>query len=216
MQSRYILVLLHHALLLLTLSLFFFLQPLPPGDILIHCGDMTDTGKASEVDSFVKWFASQPHPHKVMIAGNHDITLDEGYYAQKWKRFHPKRCDQLHHQERPGGLVPSPASARSLFYHNDSGIIALENSGACIRGLQFWGSPFSAEFCNWSHSVQRGGAAADLWKQIPSGTHVLLTHGPPIGYGDAVEQRRTGDVSRVPRCWSDIFAPICLLILVAC
>jgi hypothetical protein len=182
-------------IVVLTLSLLLFLQPLPPGDILIHCGDMTNTGKASEVDGFVKWFASQPHPHKVMIAGNHDITLDEGYYARKWKRFHPERRDQLLHQERPDGFVPPPTSARSLFYHNDSGIIALENSGACIRGLQFWGSPFSPEFCNWSHSVERGQAAAELWKQIPSGTHVLLTHGPPIGYGDAVGQRRTGDVS---------------------
>ncbi len=190
------------------------LQPLPLGDILIHCGDMTNTGKASEIDDFVRWFASQPHAHKVMIAGNHDITLDEGYYARKWKRFHPELCNQLLHKETQDGFVPPPTSARTLFYHNDSGIIALENSSACIRGLKFWGSPYSPEFCGWSHAVERGGPAADLWKQIPSGTHVLLTHGPPIGYGDAVQKRRTGDVSSAAML--DWYIHGTLLILAAC
>ena len=156
---------------------------------------MTNTGRATEISSFVEWFAAHPHPHKVMIAGNHDISLDESYYASSWQRFHAKRCNNIIHQETSDGFVPPPTSARSLFYCNTFGIIALENSAACIRGLQFWGSPFSPEFCNWSHSVERGPPAADLWKQIPSGTRVLLTHGPPVGYGDAVHQRRTGDVS---------------------
>ncbi len=154
---------------------------------------MTDTGRATEISSFVEWFASRPHAHKVMIAGNHDITLDECFYASNWTRFHTERCSNLIHEETSDGFVPPPTSARELFY-NRSGIIALENSAASIRGLQFWGSPFSAEFCKWSHSVQRGSAAAALWAQIPSATHVLLTHGPPVGYGDAVNQRRTGDV----------------------
>jgi predicted MPP superfamily phosphohydrolase len=172
-----------------------FLQPLPAGDILVHCGDMTDTGKATEISSFLEWFASHPHPHKVMIAGNHDVTLDERYYASSWQRFHTERCNNLILEETSDGFVPPPTSARSLFYGNGRGIIALENAAVCIRGLQFWGSPFSAEFCKWSHSVERGQPAADLWKQIPSGTHVLLTHGPPVGYGDLVNERRTGDVS---------------------
>jgi hypothetical protein len=177
------------------LNLYFIFQPLPAGDILIHCGDMTNTGKASEINSFVQWFASHPHSHKVMIAGNHDITLDERYYANNWKRFHTERCNNLIHEEASDGFVAPPTSARAIFYASGSGITALENSGVCIRGLNFWGSPFSPEFCNWSHSVERGEPAAELWKQIPLGTHVLLTHGPPVGYGDAVGQRRTGDVS---------------------
>jgi len=158
---------------------------------------MTNTGTATEIQSFVKWFASHPHPHKVMIAGNHDITLDERFYARKWNRFHSERCDQLVQEETSDGFVRPSTSCRALFYRKDCPIIALENSGACIRGLQFWGSPYSPEFCDWSHSVQRGASAADLWRQIPSGTHVLLTHGPPIAYGDAVNERRTGDVSNV-------------------
>lgn len=187
----------HRMCFICILCSFVFLQPLPAGDILVHCGDMTNTGKATEIQSFVKWFASHPHPHKVMIAGNHDVTLDENFYARKWNRFHSERCDHLIQEETSDGFVPPATTSRAIFYRKDSPIIALENSGACIRGLQFWGSPCSPEFCEWSHSVQRGGSAADLWQQIPSGTQVLLTHGPPIGYGDAVNERRTGDVSDV-------------------
>lgn len=130
-----------------------------------------------------------------MIAGNHDISLDEQFYASSWNRFHSQRCNLLIHEETQDGFVPSPTGVRALFYGNQYGIIALENSGACIRGLNFWGSPLSPEFCKWSHSVQRGAPAAELWRQIPLGTHVLLTHGPPIGYGDCVNGLRTGDVS---------------------
>lgn len=46
-------------------------QPLPEGDILIHCGDFCNRGK--DIQRFVKWFAAQSScPHKIVIQGNHD------------------------------------------------------------------------------------------------------------------------------------------------
>ena len=45
---------------------------LPIGDVLIHAGDATSSGTPDEVDRFLGWFASQAHPHKILIAGNHD------------------------------------------------------------------------------------------------------------------------------------------------
>lgn len=44
----------------------------PPGDVLIHAGDFSGHGTLDEVDTFMRWFALQPHKHKVVIAGNHD------------------------------------------------------------------------------------------------------------------------------------------------
>jgi len=49
---------------------------LPPGDILVHTGDFSFQGNREEYDKFVEWFAKQPHPHKVFIAGNHDRILE--------------------------------------------------------------------------------------------------------------------------------------------
>ena len=44
----------------------------PDGDLLIHAGDGTGRGSPSEVKRWFEWLASLPHPHKVVIAGNHD------------------------------------------------------------------------------------------------------------------------------------------------
>jgi Icc-related predicted phosphoesterase len=49
---------------------------LPPGDVLIHAGDMTMRGKESEVVDFLNWFQQQPFDHKVLIAGNHDFFFE--------------------------------------------------------------------------------------------------------------------------------------------
>jgi Icc-related predicted phosphoesterase len=46
---------------------------LPPGDVLIHAGDWTHRGRVHECLSFLKWFAAQPHPDKILICGNHEM-----------------------------------------------------------------------------------------------------------------------------------------------
>lgn len=51
--------------------------PIPKGDILIHAGDLTDSGTASDIQEQLDWLKSQPHPVKVVIAGNHDSWFDK-------------------------------------------------------------------------------------------------------------------------------------------
>eukprot|EP00455_Lapot_gusevi_P014836 TRINITY_DN17476_c0_g1_i1.p1 TRINITY_DN17476_c0_g1~~TRINITY_DN17476_c0_g1_i1.p1 ORF type:complete len:258 (-),score=34.00 TRINITY_DN17476_c0_g1_i1:42-815(-) len=48
---------------------------MPPGDVLLHCGDFTKKGLLEEVTSFNAWLGTLPYPHKVVIAGNHDISV---------------------------------------------------------------------------------------------------------------------------------------------
>ena len=47
----------------------------PDGDILLHAGDLTQTGSFEEVSESLEWLRSLPHAHKVIIAGNHDFAL---------------------------------------------------------------------------------------------------------------------------------------------
>ncbi|KAK4123557.1 Metallo-dependent phosphatase [Parathielavia appendiculata] len=62
-------------------------QPeLPTGDILIHAGDLTENGSFDEVQAGLTWLSSQPHPFKFLIAGNHDVLLDEAFLQK-----HPER-----------------------------------------------------------------------------------------------------------------------------
>lgn len=48
----------------------------PPGDVLIHAGDMTNMGTVEEVRDVMRWFDRLPHQHKVFIAGNHDWLFE--------------------------------------------------------------------------------------------------------------------------------------------
>lgn len=49
------------------------LGSLPHGDVLVHCGDFTNTGTPKEIESFMDWFYQQPHRHKLVVWGNHEI-----------------------------------------------------------------------------------------------------------------------------------------------
>lgn len=43
------------------------------GDILVHCGDVSNVGKPHEIKEFLDWFSNTDFTHKVFIAGNHDF-----------------------------------------------------------------------------------------------------------------------------------------------
>lgn len=51
------------------------LRDLPPADVIVHCGDITDNGTDDEVYDFANWFIELPYPHKIFITGNHDLCL---------------------------------------------------------------------------------------------------------------------------------------------
>ena len=53
---------------------------LPPGDILLHAGDVSKRGRPHEVQDFINWFAAQDYEHKIFIAGNHDFFFEK--YSQ--------------------------------------------------------------------------------------------------------------------------------------
>lgn len=52
-------------------------RTIPEGDILIHAGDFTRCGHLQEVRDFNNWLGSLPHKHKIVIAGNHELTFDQ-------------------------------------------------------------------------------------------------------------------------------------------
>lgn len=91
---------------------------IPDGDILIHAGDLTNVGTLKEIKSVERWIGSLPHKHKVhdlgftscattaevathshtqtgnsqiIIAGNHDTSLEVAYYDKFWKLWHSKK-----------------------------------------------------------------------------------------------------------------------------
>jgi predicted phosphodiesterase len=145
------------------------LTDLPAGDVLVHAGDFTSRGGLEEVQDFVEWMCSLPYEHKLVIAGNHELSLDTDW------------CDgQGNSSKAEAHSAEALAALRSC-----PGINFLEHASVNIGGYEFFGSPYQPAFCGWAFNVPRGAQCNAKWSAIPDDTDVLITHGPPLGHGDA-------------------------------
>ncbi|KAL3908512.1 MAG: hypothetical protein SGILL_008454 [Bacillariaceae sp.] len=151
---------------------------LPRGDILIHAGDFSKTGEVKTIEDLSEYFAESGFQKIVVIAGNHDMTLDREYYQRRGDKIHrnPMNCDQA-----------QAAIERNATYLNDS-------SWTSDDGLTFYGSPYSPYFFGWAFNLHRGEPIKECWDKIPSHEEwpvdILMTHGPPLGRGDLTAERR--------------------------
>lgn len=50
---------------------------LTDADVLVHAGDVSNSGKEHEIVDFLKWFGAKPHAHKIFIASNHDFFFEK-------------------------------------------------------------------------------------------------------------------------------------------
>lgn len=53
------------------------LDDMPEADVLVHSGDISNSGTEEEVLDFLNWFIELPYPHKIFVTGNHDLCLWE-------------------------------------------------------------------------------------------------------------------------------------------
>lgn len=63
----------------------------------------------------------------------------------------------------------------------------LLDSGVTVEGLRIWGSPWQPWFFDWAFNLQRGPEIRAKWKLVPDATDILITHGPPRGFGDRTD-----------------------------
>lgn len=144
----------------------------PAGDILLNAGDITRSGEPGQIEDYLAWLGEQPHPHKVLVAGNHDITLHTDYYQRSWRRFHRRYGRPLDHGQTRTLLQQSPA------------VHYLEDELVEVAGLRIYGSPWQPTFYDWAFNATRGPEISRYWSRIPDRVDVLVTHGPPLGRGD--------------------------------
>ena len=135
---------------------------LPDGDVLLHAGDLSQYGMFEEIQAQLDWLKTQPHQHKIVIAGNHDLLLDSAFV-----KSHPDR------------ELDKRGKSRCDLDWGD--IVYLQNSSVNImcgqRSFSIFGSPLTPRCGNFAFQYE---PSNDLWKgRVPRGTRILLTHGPP-------------------------------------
>lgn len=137
-----------------------------PCDVLIIAGDVCSSGDINEFELFTDWLISQSDKFNkaLLVAGNHDFCFVR----------HRVLCLQILRQ----------ALGDKVVYLEDSEIV--------IDGVKFYGSPWQPEFNSWAFNLPRGERLKTVWSNIPRDVNVLITHGPPHGIGDRVNNVHAG------------------------
>ena len=160
---------------------------LPPGDILIHAGDLTAQGTFDEMQAQLRWLSSQPHTHKIVIAGNHDFILDESSETKFLSRegISAAEREKLHWN----GFRYLQNEAVSLE------LPVLASGEQQIRKVKIYGSPLTPECGFWAFQYP---AIRDVWTgRVPDDTDILVVHGPPALYGDCDGEMSPGGKMKV-------------------
>ena len=146
---------------------------LPGGDILIHAGDIMNSGyNKNDILDFCAWFRSlDQYDAKIFIAGNHDRMFENHLGAVKELISLFLDIDYL----QDNNLV--------LYGNGPNGDMSENN-------IHIYGSPWQPEFYAWAFNLPRNGIElASRWEAIPDNTDILVTHGPAFGTLDTVAGR---------------------------
>ncbi len=67
-------------------------------------------------------------------------------------------------------------------------IIYLQDQLYWYSGYAIWGSPWTPNYCDWHFMLPRGEELKNKWDMIPTYVDILVTHGPPAGVLDEVQE----------------------------
>ena len=126
----------------------------PEADLLIVAGDFCAHGKQGEARNFVAWLRELPHPHKVIVAGNHDLCMEADLSLGR-RLFH--------------------AEGEHYLFDREVTVCGLRIYGSP------WQPAFHDWAFNLPRN---GEALRTVWDRIPEGLDILVTHGPPHGILD--------------------------------
>ncbi|KAL1983287.1 hypothetical protein VTN96DRAFT_309 [Rasamsonia emersonii] len=163
----------------------------PDGDLLIHAGDLCNDGSVREIQATVDWLKRLPHPHKVVIAGNHDSYFD---VRSRREEDRDKSLATVSASTASISSIDDPDSHRidwgeNIHYLQHSSVTLSfpgTSPGQHGRTLNIYGAPqipatvpFGPEHA-FTYSPHH-----DAWTgTIPMETDILVTHAPPKGHLD--------------------------------
>lgn len=137
---------------------------MPDGDVLAICGDICPVRHSHD-----------PHDQSAWLDGTFRGWLDT--------------------QTRRYGAVVGIAGNHDFVFERklqplDLSWTYLEDRGATVKGLRFWGSPWQPPFDDWAFNLEESGIEDKLAAAPEGAVDVLLTHGPPYL---TLDQTRRGE-----------------------
>lgn len=169
-------------------------------DVVIHCGDMTEESKLEEYRTAVRMLKGIDAPLKLVIAGNHDFSLDDRVFQTHLSEIRHKINDEQLMKSTYGDL----GDARAVLEAEDAkqaGIVFLDEgihhfdlqNGA---HLTVYASPFTAsKSTGWG--FQYNPAHEEHQWNIDQDIDVVMTHSPPLGILDYTDSRSRAGIANL-------------------
>lgn len=153
----------------------------------------------------MQWLEKADFEAKIVVAGNHDVTLDEVFYTEYGSYFHNQS------PQSPQDCLNVLTSSPTMTYLNHSSTTIELNKHPILRtSFTVFGSPYSPRSGMWAFGYgqatpdaeARGGVeqpqactstapkAFDLWSAIPLDTDIVITHTPPYTHCDEATSKR--------------------------
>ncbi|KAI1403371.1 ser/Thr protein phosphatase family protein [Hypoxylon fuscum] len=164
----------------------FDIRPEHKADVVIHCGDLTEESKIDEYRRALQLLEDLDAPLKLVIAGNHDFTLDTPVFKERVAKvaepLDPELVQKVYGNYGEAIQLFDEASGITFL---DEGIhqFILQNGAL----MTVYASPYTPS---------KGGNAFQYAPEtghefaIGKGVDVVITHGPPHGIMDIAESRR--------------------------
>jgi hypothetical protein len=187
--------------------------PTPKADVILHCGDMTMVGGVSEYKKCLKLLETMDAELKLVIAGNHDLDLDEDYFL---RNFSEEDGDDPDDHADAVSVMRGPLAKAAGVTYLDEGTHTFKLSNGTT--FKIYVSPYQPVFGEWAFMYGRNEDRFNLQHQttpnvtsiatnpIPDfgseGVNIVMTHGPPKSIldhcpdGDVGCENLLGAVSR--------------------
>ncbi|KAG7005187.1 hypothetical protein G7Y79_00021g050540 [Physcia stellaris] len=174
--------------------------PTPKADVLLHCGDLTQVGGVSSFKKALKMLGSIEAELKLIIAGNHDLELDQKYWEIQCNDEDTPENPEDHDLAVHAMTGPDAREAGVLFLDEGTHAFTLKN------GTRFtmYVSPYTPAFGDWAFAYKSdedrynkpshtaNGVTSIATNPIPEGVDIVMTHGPPKGILDMCPQGNVG------------------------
>lgn len=155
-------------------------EHVPPGDILIHAGDLTNAGDVAEIQNQIDWLVSLPHKEIVVISGNHDTYLDPRTRPslseeQRRGKIDWKRLHYLQHRRLSLTINVEPDNTGS-----STSRTPLLADRQTQRRIRIYGAPQIPACGPMNVHAFQYARGQDAWSEtVPEDVDILVTHTPP-------------------------------------
>ncbi|PVH85478.1 ser/Thr protein phosphatase family protein-like protein [Cadophora sp. DSE1049] len=170
---------------------------MPPVDVLIHTGDLTNFGDLNALRASIKMLSAIPTELRLVIAGNHDISLDpvrrvENMSDEEYAKFHAAALEIMTGWEARSNNIHYLSEGTYTFCLKNEAKFTVYAS-PYTPGSGGWAFRYEPSEDRFNYAQQTAPNRTSIaTNPIPPGVDIVMTHGPPHSILDQVDGQNLG------------------------